>query len=44
MVQAETIEERDMAARGMLEAIGIVKGKAFKPTEEQRELLKQAAK
>jgi hypothetical protein len=43
MVQAEVVEMRDMAARGMAEAIGMVKGKPFTPTANQRELLKQAA-
>lgn len=44
MLQAEVVEERDMAARGMAEAIGIVKGRPFNPTSHQRELLNQAAK
>jgi len=44
MIQAEDVEERDMVAGGIAEAIGMVKGKEFNPTAHQRELLKKAAK
>lgn len=44
MIQEETIAEQDMVAMGMLQTIGIEKGKPFEPTKEQRTLLNSAAK
>jgi hypothetical protein len=43
MVQEEPVAEQDMFAMGMLQTLGIEKGKSFKPTSEQRTLLKAAA-
>jgi hypothetical protein len=44
MIQEEPVAEQDMVAMGMLETIGIVKGRPFKPTRNQRAQLKSAAK
>ena len=43
MIQEEPVAEQDMVAMGMLQTIGIEKGKPFKPTDKQRALLKSAA-
>ncbi len=43
VVQREPIELFEPEIRGILSAIGIEKGKAFAPTDAQRELLKEAA-
>jgi hypothetical protein len=43
MIQEEMVAEQDMVAMGMLQTIGIEKGKPFKPTDKQRALLKSAA-
>ncbi|PWJ44220.1 DUF1254 domain-containing protein [Sediminitomix flava] len=42
MIQEETIEEKDMVAMGMLQTLGIQKGLEFKPTIEERNLLKES--
>ncbi len=42
MIQEEPVAEQDMVAMGMLQTIGIEKGKPFKPTKKQRALLKSA--
>ncbi len=42
MIQEEPVAEQDMVAMGMLQTIGIEKGKPFKPTKQQRALLKSA--
>ena len=43
MVQEEPVAEQDMVAMGMLKSIGIEKGQPFKPTKQQRAMLKGAA-
>jgi hypothetical protein len=43
MIQEEPIAEQDMVAMGMLQTLGIEKGKPFEPTKKQRALLKSAA-
>ncbi len=43
-VDEETVDPADMDWRGMMAAIGIVKGEPFQPTPHQRELLDKAAK
>ncbi len=43
MIQEEPVAEQDMVAMGMLQTIGIEKGKPFKPTKKQRALLNSAA-
>jgi hypothetical protein len=43
MVQEEPVAEQDMVAMGMLKSIGIEKGQPFKPTKQQRTMLKAAA-
>jgi len=43
MVQEEPVAEEDLFAMGMLQTIGIEKGKAFKPSKKQRAQLKSAA-
>lgn len=42
-IDAEYVDPADMEMRGMLAAIGIVKGKAFQPDSKQAELLDLAA-
>jgi hypothetical protein len=44
MVQEEPVAEQDLVAMGMLQTLGMEKGKLFKPTKKQREMLKSAAK
>ncbi len=44
MVQEEPVAEQDMVAMGMLKSIGIEKGQPFRPTKQQRAMLKAAAK
>jgi hypothetical protein len=41
-IQIEPVHERDKMMYDMLRPLGIVKGKAFKPTEHQKALLKEA--
>src|SRR6476661_81271 len=40
MVQEEPVQQRDLVAMGMLQSIGIEKGKEFKPTRRQTRFLK----
>ena len=42
-IDREYVDPTEMDMRGMLATIGIVKGKAFKPTARQREILDRAA-
>jgi hypothetical protein len=42
-IDHEYVDPTEMDMRGMLAAIGIVKGSAFKPTARQREILDRAA-
>jgi hypothetical protein len=42
-IDREYVDPAEMDMRGMLASIGIVKGKAFKPTTRQREILDRAA-
>jgi len=42
-IQEEDVDQVDPYMHGMLAALGIKKGKAFAPTDRQRELLDQAA-
>jgi hypothetical protein len=42
-IDHEYVDPTEMDMRGMLATIGIVKGKAFKPTARQREILDRAA-
>ncbi len=44
IIEHEFVDPQDMELRGMLAAIGIIKGMPFKPTEKQAKLLDQAAK
>jgi hypothetical protein len=44
MIQEEPVADQDMVAMGMLQTIGIEKGKPFKSTKKQRALLNSAAK
>lgn len=44
LVQHEYVDPQDMELRGMLAAIGIIKGKPFAPDKRARELLDQAAR
>lgn len=43
IMDREVFPERDRFMLAMLESLGIEKGKAFKPTERQQRILKQAA-
>ncbi|WP_046969930.1 DUF1254 domain-containing protein [Dyella japonica] len=43
-VDDETVDPADMDWRGMMAAIGIIKGQPFQPTEHQRQLLDKAAR
>jgi hypothetical protein len=43
MVQEEPVQERDLVAMGMLQSIGIEKGKDFKPDDATKRILKAAA-
>jgi hypothetical protein len=43
MIQEEPVAEQDLVAMGMLQTIGMEKGKPFKPTKKQRAMLKSAA-
>jgi hypothetical protein len=43
MVQEEPVQQRDLVAMGMLQSIGIEKGKEFKPDAATNEILKAAA-
>ena len=42
-IHHEYVDPTEMDMRGMLEGIGIVKGKPFKPSKRQREILDRAA-
>ena len=43
MVQEEPVQERDLVAMGMLQSVGIEKGKDFKPDDATKRILKAAA-
>jgi hypothetical protein len=43
MVQEEPVQERDLVAMGMLQSLGIEKGKEFKPDASTQSILKAAA-
>ena len=43
MVQEEPVQQRDLVAMGMLQSIGIEKGKEFKPDAATNQILKAAA-
>jgi hypothetical protein len=43
LIQSETVDKIDPYMNGVLASLGIAKGSAFAPTEEQRKLLGQAA-
>jgi hypothetical protein len=43
MVQEEPVADQDLVAMGMLKSIGIEKGQPFKPSKQQRAMLKTAA-
>ena len=43
MIQEEPVQERDLVAMGMLEGIGIKKGKEFKPDAATRPIFRAAA-
>src|SRR6476646_6009885 len=43
MVQEEPVQERDLVAMGMLQSIGIEKGKDFKPDDATKRILRAAA-
>ena len=44
VLQEERVAEQDMVAMGMLQTVGIEKGKVFNPTKDEREALDKAAK
>jgi hypothetical protein len=44
IIQTERIEERDLVATGMLQTLGIEKGKPFEPSAEMVAMLESAAK
>lgn len=44
IINEEPVHERDRMMMGMLQPLGIEKGKPFAPTERQRQILEQAAR
>jgi hypothetical protein len=44
IINEEPVHERDRMIMGMLQPLGIEKGKPFAPTERQRQILEQAAR
>jgi hypothetical protein len=44
MIQTERIEERDLVAMGMLQSLGIEKGKPFAPSDKMVAMFDAAAK
>jgi len=44
MVQLEPVQERDLAMMGLAKTIGIEKGKPFKPTDAEKQVLVRALK